>query len=106
MSPEQPVQAPARTQAEPAHSSLQQKVVRELLSWFWVAVAFVLITGTIVQARVIPSESMENTLLVGDHLLISRLGYGVGFPFTPYQIRLWREPHRGQMIIFHAPIPG
>ena len=49
--------------------------MRELLSWLWMALAFMLITGTIVQARVIPSGSMENTLLVGDHLLMSRMGY-------------------------------
>ena len=80
--------------------------LRELISWLWVALAFLLITGTMVQARVIPSGSMENTLLVGDHLLMSRLGYDAGVPFTRYHVRLWREPHRQQMIIFHAPIPG
>jgi signal peptidase I len=90
----------------PESMSLRSRVVRELISWMWVALAFLLITGTIVQARVIPSESMENTLLVGDHLLVSRIGYGVGLPFTHYQVRLWREPHRQQMVIFHAPIPG
>jgi signal peptidase I len=90
----------------PLPKSLGSRALRELLSWIWVALAFLLITGTIVQARVIPSESMENTLLVGDHLLMSRLGYGVGVPFTRYQVRLWREPRRQQMVIFHAPIPG
>ena len=60
-----------------------RRLVRELLSWVWVALAFLLITGTMVQARVIPSESMESTLLVGDHLLMSRIGYDVGVPFTP-----------------------
>jgi signal peptidase I len=90
----------------PEPSSLKSRLIRELISWVWVALAFVLITGTIVQARVIPSESMEDTLLVGDHLLVSRLGYGMGLPFTHYQLRLWREPHRQQMVIFHAPIPG
>ena len=91
----------------PDSGSLRSRVIRELISWVWVALAFLLITGTIVQARVIPSESMENTLLVGDHLLVSRIGYGVGLPFTHYQVRLWREPHRQQMVIFHcALIPG
>ena len=70
------------------------------------ALAFLLITGTMVQARVIPSGSMENTLLVGDHLLMSRFGYDAGLPLTRYHVRLWREPHRQQMVIFRAPIPG
>jgi len=62
--------------------TFRQRLVRELLSWVWVALAFFLITGTMVQARVIPSASMEGTLLIGDHLLMSRFGYDIGLPFT------------------------
>ena len=91
---------------EPQQSSLGHRALRELISWVWVALSFLLITGTMVQARVIPSGSMENTLLVGDHLLMSRLGYDAGVPFTRYHVRLWREPRRQQVVIFHAPIPG
>ncbi len=83
-----------------------QRVLRELRSWLWVLLAFLLITGTMVQARVIPSGSMERTLLVGDHLIMSRIGYDASVPFTHYHLRLWREPRRQQMIIFRAPIPG
>jgi signal peptidase I len=49
---------------------------------------------------------MERTLLVGDHLLMSRIGYDASLPFTHYHVRLWREPHRQQVIIFRAPLPG
>ena len=85
--------------------TFRQRLARELLSWVWVALAFLLITGTMVQARVIPSASMEGTLLIGDHLLMSRFGYDIGLPFTRYHIRLWREPRRQQVVIFHAPLP-
>ena len=43
---------------------VRQRVEREIVAWFWVALAFMLINGTIGQARVIPSGSMENTLLL------------------------------------------
>ncbi|HEV2488790.1 MAG TPA: signal peptidase I [Candidatus Acidoferrales bacterium] len=82
-----------------------QKVSRELLSWFWVILAFIFIEGTLVQARVIPSGSMENTILIGDHLMVSRFGYDAGIPFTDDQITLWRNPKRQQVIVFAAP-PG
>jgi signal peptidase I len=59
-----------------------QRVQREVIAWFWVALVFLLINGTIGQARVIPSGSMENTLLIGDHLIMSRVGYDAGIPFT------------------------
>src|SRR5713101_6189435 len=49
---------------------LGRRILREVLSWFWVLVAFLLIHGTLMQARVIPSGSMERTLLAGDRLEI------------------------------------
>jgi signal peptidase I len=81
-------------------------ILREALSWLWVILAFLFITGTIVQARVIPSGSMENTLLVGDHLLMSRIGYDAEVPMTALHVRLWRVPRRQQIIVFRAPLPG
>ncbi len=83
--------------------SLRRRALRELISWMWVALAFLFITGTMVQARVIPSSSMEQTLLVGDHLLMSRIGYDASLPFTQYHLRLWRDPRRLQMIVFRSP---
>jgi signal peptidase I len=79
---------------------------REVLSWFWVILAFLFIQGTLVQARVIPSGSMESTVLIGDHLLMSRIGYEAGVPFTSWHWRLWRAPKRGQIMVFRAPVPG
>jgi signal peptidase I len=82
------------------------RILKEVISWFWVIVAFLFIQGTLVQARVIPSGSMENTVLIGDHLLMSRVGYEASVPFTNLHWRLWREPKRGQIMIFRAPVPG
>jgi signal peptidase I len=82
---------------------LGQRIGNEVIAWFWVALAFLLINGTIGQARVIPSGSMENTLLIGDHLIMSRIGYDAGVPFTNWHVPLWRNPHRRQVIIFKPP---
>src|SRR6266849_653733 len=82
-----------------------QKVQREIIAWFWVALVFLLINGTIGQARVIPSGSMENTLLIVDHLIMSRIGYDAGVPFTSWHVPLWRNPKRQQIIVFRAPLP-
>jgi signal peptidase I len=103
MNPETPSAGnSASPSSPPAEPSLGKRLVRELISWLWVILIFLFVTGTMVQARVIPSGSMENTLLVGDHLLMNRLGYDVSLPFTPYHQRLWREPHRQQVIIFRS----
>jgi len=82
---------------------MEQKVRREIIAWFWVGLVFLLINGAIGQARVIPSGSMENTLLIGDHLIMSRVGYDAGIPFTNLHLPLWRNPKRQQIIIFKPP---
>jgi signal peptidase I len=47
---------------------------------------------------------MENTVLVGDHLIVTRLGYSAGVPFTSLHVPLWKSPHRQQIIVFSAPL--
>jgi signal peptidase I len=64
-----------------------------------VVIAIFVITF-IVQAFQIPSESMENTLLVGDYLLVNKLCYGgKGMGLMPYQ-----KIARGDIIVFHYPV--
>ncbi len=92
-------------QAVAAEDRPRDRVWQEVVSWFWVIVAFLLIEGTLVQARVIPSGSMERTVLVGDHLIVSRFGYDAGIPFTGWHVPLWRNPKRQQIIVFKAPLP-
>jgi len=85
---------------------MKQTIRREIMAWFWVGLVFLLINGAIGQARVIPSGSMENTLLIGDHLIMSRIGYDVGIPFTNLHVPLWRNPKRQQIVIFRPVIRG
>jgi signal peptidase I len=83
--------------------SVGQRVKSEIIAWTWVILVFMLVNGAVGQARVIPSGSMENTLLVGDHLIMSRVGYDAGIPFTGLHVPLWRNPKRQQIIIFKPP---
>jgi len=56
----------------------------------------------VVQAFQIPSPSMENTLLVGDYLLVNKLCYGrgsLGDYFMPY-----RRVQRGDIVVFNYPV--
>jgi signal peptidase I len=92
-----------KTQPKQEKLTVEQKVRREIIAWFWVGLVFLLINGAIGQARVIPSGSMENTLLIGDHLIMSRIGYDAGIPFTNLHVPLWRNPKRQQIIIFKPP---
>jgi signal peptidase I len=56
----------------------------------------------IVQAFQIPSESMENTLLIGDYLLVDKVHYsngGIWGHILPYS-----EIHRGEIVVFRYPV--
>jgi signal peptidase I len=99
------VKAEKKPKQEEASVPVKTRIQREIIGWFWVGLAFLLINGTIGQARVIPSGSMENTLLIGDHLIMSRIGYDAGVPFTNWHVPLWRTPKRQQIVIFKPVVP-
>jgi signal peptidase I len=54
------------------------------------------------QNFVIPSGSMENTLLVGDHLVVDRITLAPPSPWMP--LVRYREPRRGDVLVFIKPV--
>lgn len=77
--------------------------------WEWTkilavsVVLFALIRTFLVEAFKIPSGSMENTLQVGDFLLVNKLVYGAEVPFTHRRLPRLREPSDGDVIVFEWP---
>ncbi|PIT99687.1 MAG: signal peptidase I [Bdellovibrionales bacterium CG10_big_fil_rev_8_21_14_0_10_45_34] len=57
-----------------------------------------------VEAYVIPSGSMLPTLLIRDHIFVNKLIYGIRVPFSKTWIAEFREPTRGEVIVFRFPI--
>lgn len=68
------------------------------------AIAAILIRALLIQAFEIPSGSMEPTLLVGDHILVNKLVYGIRIPFTDKRWPEFRKPRRGDVIVFVYPV--
>lgn len=69
-----------------------------------VALSIALLLRTfLVQAFRIPSGSMEDTLLVGDFLLVDKITYGARVPFTDWRLPGLREPRRGDILVFKDP---
>ena len=52
---------------------------------------------------VIPSGSMEKTLLIGDHLFVDRLTLAPHTQWMP--LMHYREPRRGDVVVFKKPVP-
>lgn len=98
------------------------------------AVVFAVVVATLfrwsfVEAFVVPTGSMENTILVGDYLFVSKFHYGTRTPRTPLQIplthqKIWgteipsyldwielpsyrlpglRDVNRGEPVVFNVP---
>ena len=57
----------------------------------------------IVQAFKIPSGSMKPTLLIGDHLLVNKFIYGIKIPFLDRFIVHFKNPRRGDIVVFKWP---
>lgn len=67
----------------------KKSAVREWLdSVLFAVIAATLIRWLFFEAFVIPSSSMEHTLLVGEYLFVSKLHYGTRTPTTPLQVPL------------------
>src|SRR5438094_8958174 len=60
-------------------------------------------TSTIAQPFVIPTSSMHNTLLTGDHLIVDKLAYSPPDAFSKYLLP-YTEVKRGDIIVFRHPI--
>jgi signal peptidase I len=99
---QQNVTAPPAASAEtkPAKPEPQRGTIAE-----WTVTVLLLLFGTttLVQAFVIPTGSMEDTLLVGDHLLVDKLSYAPPGPATKYLLP-YEQVKRGDIIVFRYPV--
>jgi signal peptidase I len=92
----------AMQEAEPVVK--KKSIVREYAESIIIALLLALVIRTyLVQAFKIPSGSMEDTLVIGDHLLVSKFIYGTRIPFTDSQIIKVRDPRQGDVIVFEYP---
>jgi len=96
----------------------KKKPVRETIEAVIIALVLALVIRAFcVQAFKIPSSSMEDTLLIGDHILVSKFAYGIqvprpamikvkglSIPFFETQLRpIWGSVKRGDVIVFRFP---
>ena len=96
---------PVKTSAKA--SDRPKSAFREYAESIIIAIILALVIRTfVVQAFKIPSGSMEDTLLIGDHILVNKLAYGLQIPVLDTKIRflgLLSTPQRGDIIVFPFP---
>lgn len=88
-----------KTQTDSSKSG-SQDLMRTLI---WSVLALVIIRSFIFESFKIPSSSMVPTLLIGDHIFVSKFDYGLSLPFTKIELIRWGQPKRGDVIVFLYP---
>ncbi len=93
---------PAGSSTKKADHKVENGWIQSLQSLVITVIIAVFVITFIVQAFQIPSESMENTLLIGDYLLVDKSHYG------PAGVWGWLLPYqnvrRGDIIVFRYPV--
>jgi signal peptidase I len=80
-------------------------VAREYLEALLIAFIFAIFTRTYVfQAFTIPSGSMEDNLLIGDHILVNKFIYGPTLSPLERALLPVREVRRGDVVVFRWPV--
>ncbi len=102
----------------PAGSVSRKSIIREYAEAIVVAMLLAFaIRIFVVQAFKIPSGSMIPTLLIGDHILVSKLSYGLQWPtdckfsmslppvscYSSAFVMSFGQPERGDVIVFRYP---
>jgi len=89
-------------QPEPEQARVEETPFEAVASICSVLVVGLFILTFLGQNFVIPSGSMENTLLVGDHLLVDRVTLTQPSKWMP--LVHYREPRRGDIVVFFKPV--
>jgi signal peptidase I len=96
------------TEVKPLKRAGSQSTGRWL--WEWVksisvaVLLFLVIRTFLVEAFKIPTGSMEQTLLVGDFLLVNKAVYGAPVPLTGIRLPAFEVPDRGDVVVFGYPL--
>jgi signal peptidase I len=69
-----------------------------------VLIAVLLIRAVVVEATVVPTGSMQNTILIGDHLFLDKVLYGPQIPFTNIHLPAIKAYKRGDVVAFRYPV--
>ena len=94
-----PPEVESKDDAKPPEGGIKEWAKSLLVA----AALFVVIRTFILQTFVITSGSMEDALLVGDHLIANRAAVGVRIPGTQFRIPGYSSVERGDVLVFDPP---
>lgn len=96
--------------------STTRKILREIKSLFIIVLIALSLRATVIEAYIVPTGSMENTIMTGDFLIGNKFIFGmrtpdwIGIPYTDFGFNIpwtrfpeFRSPEQGDVIIFKYP---
>jgi signal peptidase I len=90
--------------ASPSEKQSHKESVWETLRSLLVVLVGVLCFRTfIAEATVIPTASMESTILIGDHVFLNKLLYGPRLPYISWRVPPLKTIQRGEIVAFRFP---
>jgi signal peptidase I len=95
-------ESPVRVALAP-RPSLARSIWEWARSVLLALVLFLVLRTFLIEAFKIPTSSMEETLLVGDFLLVNKAVFGAEIPGTGIHLPSLDEPERGEVIVFNPP---
>src|SRR5438270_7379716 len=93
---------PVKPGAEPEKKP-QPEVRNAIAEWAVTILILLFGTTTLLQAFVVPTGSMENTVLIGDHMIVDKLAYAPPGAISKH-IFPYTEVKRGDIIVFRYPL--
>ena len=92
------------------------RILQETKSLLIILIIALSLRATVVEAYIVPTGSMENTIMTGDFLIGNKFVYGmrtpdwIGIPYTELGFNVpwtrfpkFKKPHRGDVVIFKYP---
>ncbi|MFQ6616666.1 MAG: signal peptidase I, partial [Fidelibacterota bacterium] len=92
------------------------RIIREIKSLFFIILIALSLRATVIEAYIVPTGSMEDTIMTGDFLIGNKFVYGmrtpdwIGIPYTELGLSIpwirfpeFRDPHPGDVVIFKYP---
>jgi signal peptidase I len=83
-----------------------KKWLREYLPFALMVVGLLAARSSFADHYLVPSGSMERTLLPGDRVLVDKQAYGLRLPFTLVRLGHGAAPARGDVVVFDSPADG
>ncbi len=91
--------APELRAALPAPTFWQRPAGRLL----WIAAVVLVVRIFVGEASLVPTASMEGTILVGDHLFLNKMLYGPEVPLLNRRLPRLKTIRRGDIVVFRYP---